>query len=95
MEPRYGSGMSDAERTSVEYIVEYIDGPLESETDRRVLVRGEYDQTLSAVAAVEGLESLFHYVAVDSREIQGDLHVRYRFDAPDSDPVEPDTEEGD
>lgn len=85
--------MSDAERTSVEYIVEYLDGPLEGETDRRVLVRGAYDQTLSAVAAVEGLESLFRYRAVDSREIAGELHVRYRFDAPDSDPVEPDTDE--
>lgn len=93
MEPRYGSGMTEAERTSVEYIVEYIDGPLEGKTDRRVLVRGQYDQTLSAVAAVEGLESLFRYVAVDSREIAGELHVRYRFDAPDSDPVEPDTDE--
>jgi hypothetical protein len=30
---------------------------------------------------------------VDSREIAGELHVRYRFDAPDSDPVEPDTDE--
>jgi len=87
--------MSDAERPSVEYIVEYVDGPLEGETDRRVLVRGEYDTSLSAVAAVEGLESLFRYTAIDSREIHGELHVRYRFDAPDSDPVEPDIDEGD
>jgi hypothetical protein len=44
--------MTEAERTSVEYIVEYIDGPLEGKTDRRVLVRGKYDETLSADAAV-------------------------------------------
>jgi hypothetical protein len=36
---------------------------------------------------------LFHYVAADSREINGQLHVRYRFDAPDSDPVEADAED--
>jgi len=85
--------MSDAERAGAEYLVEYVDGPLEGETDRRVFVRGEYDQSLSAVVAVEGLESLFRYVAVDSREISGELHVRYRFDATDSDPVEPDVDE--
>ncbi|TAM70172.1 MAG: hypothetical protein EPN48_07360 [Microbacteriaceae bacterium] len=85
--------MSDTERTTVEYIVEYIDGPLAGGTDRRVLIRGKYDDSLSAVAAVEGMESLFRYTAVDSREIQGELHVRYKFDASDSDPVEPDVDE--
>lgn len=90
--------MNDAEarnpeRQSVEYIVEYIDGPLEGETDRRVLVRGQHDTEVSAVAAVDGLESVFRYNAVDTREIAGELHVRYRFDAPDSDPVESDADE--
>ncbi len=80
--------MSDAERVSEEYVVEYVDGPLAGETDRRVLIGGRYDDRLGAVAAVEGLESLFWYNAGASREIQGELHVQYTFDAPDSDPVE-------
>jgi hypothetical protein len=80
--------MSDAERVSEEYVVEYVDGPLAGETDRRVLIGGRYDDRLGAVAAVEGLESLFWYNAGESREIQGELHVQYTFDAPDSDPVE-------
>ena len=80
--------MSDAERVSEEYVVEYVDGPLAGETDRRVLIGGRYDDRLGAVAAVEGLESLFWYNAGSTREIQGELHVQYTFDAPDSDPVE-------
>ncbi len=83
--------MSDAD--NVEYIVEYSDGPLEGESDRRVLVRGKYDERISAVAAVEGIESVFRYNALDSREIQGQLHVRYGFDASDSDPFESDPDD--
>jgi hypothetical protein len=85
--------MSTEQPVDPQYIVEYIDGPLAGNSDRRYLVGGEYDQRLSAVAAIEGMESLFHYVAADSREINGQLHVRYRFDAPDSDPVEADAED--
>lgn len=89
----YGCHMSEADRAGAEYIVEYVDGPLAGRTDRRVLIRGAFDDSLSAVAAVEGMESLFRYNAIDSREINRELHVRYRFDAPDSDPVEPDSDE--
>jgi hypothetical protein len=85
--------MTEQREADVEYIVEYIDGPLEGETDRRVLVHGDHDETLNAVAAVDGLESLFRYNAVDSREVAGELHVRYSFDAADSDPVESDDDE--
>jgi hypothetical protein len=85
--------MATTSDPDVEYIVEYLDGPLAGEVERRVLVGGEYDRRVSAVAAVEGLESLFWYQAVDSREFGGALHVRYRFDAGDSDPVEAVTDE--
>jgi hypothetical protein len=85
--------MTDSERTDVEYIVDYVDGPLAGESDRRVLIRGKFDDRIGAVAAVEGLESLFWYVAGETREIQGELHVNYTFDAPDSDPVEADPDD--
>ncbi len=85
--------MTDSGQIPAEYVVEYADGPLEGETDRRVLVDGKYDDRIGAVAAVEGLESLFWYVAGEARDIQGELHVRYSFDAPDSDPVESDPDD--
>lgn len=85
--------MSSEETRDPEYIVEYLDGPQAGESDRRYLVRGRYDKRLSVVAAIEGIESLFWYTAVECREINGQLHVRYRFDAPDSDPVEADAED--
>ncbi|MFC6355292.1 hypothetical protein [Luethyella okanaganae] len=80
--------MTNAEPQSVLYIAEFIDGPLEGETERRVLLGGTFEERVGMVAAVEGLESLFWYNAIDSREVQGQLHVRYRFDRGDSDPVE-------
>lgn len=76
-----------------EYIVEYLDGPLAEVVDRRYLVDGDYDRRVSAIAAIEGVESTFWYEAVDAREVEGQLHVRYRFDAGDSDPVEADQED--
>jgi hypothetical protein len=85
--------MSESERESVEYVVEYVDGPLAGETERRVLIDGAYDERIGAIAAVEGLESTFWYVAGATREVQGELYVAYSFDAPDSDPVESDPDD--
>ncbi len=82
--------MSD---TATEYIVEYVDGPLAGTAERRYLVQGRYDDTVSAYAAVDGIESQFQYKALDSREVRGELHVRYSFDVQDSDPYESDPED--
>lgn len=79
--------------SATEYIVEYIDGPLAGTADRRYLIGGKYDETVSGYAAIDGIESQFEYKAVDTREVQGQLHVRYTFDAPDSDPYESDPED--
>jgi hypothetical protein len=84
--------MSDAPQDP-EYIVEYADGPLVGQTDRRFLVGGEVDERIGVVAAIEGLESTFWYVAGDKRDINGQLQVTYHFDAPDSDPVETDKDD--
>ncbi|WP_431277323.1 hypothetical protein [Leifsonia poae] len=85
--------MSDQDQTVTEYIVEYVDGPLAGTTDRRLLIDGKVDERVSAVAAIEGLESVFWYVAGDVRTIGGEQYVKYSFDAPDSDPVETEKEE--
>jgi hypothetical protein len=85
--------MSDAEDSRI-YIAEFIDGPLEGRSERRVLVDGRHEQRLPMIVAVEGLESTLWYEAVEPRDVNGELQVSYRFDAPDSDPIEPDTEPG-
>lgn len=81
------------ERDAPEYIVEYIDGPMAGSTERRILISGEIEDEVTAIAAIEGDESMFRYLKVDSREIQGEYHARYRFDARDSDTVIADPED--
>ena len=85
--------MSATPHSDPEYIVEYADGPLVGTAERRYLVGGKVDERIGAVAAVEGLESLFWYVAGEEREVNGERHVSYHFDAPDSDPVEAEKDE--
>ena len=80
--------MTNPQSENIEYVVEFVDGPLEGQADTRVLVHGEHDKRISMVAAVDSMESLFWYDEIDSREVQGTLHVRYAFDSSDSDPIE-------
>lgn len=83
--------MTDASRPADnQYIAEFIDGPFEGRIEHRILVEGKYDDEISEMASVEGQERLFWYVAQDSRELGGVLHVRYREDVRDSDPVQDD-----
>jgi hypothetical protein len=85
--------MSETPHSDQEYIVEYADGPLAGTAERRLLIGGDVDERIGAVAAIEGLESLFWYVAGDERTVNGERYVSYHFDAPDSDPVETDKDE--
>ncbi|MGN6428244.1 MAG: hypothetical protein ACTHMF_15615 [Leifsonia sp.] len=85
--------MSETRPSDPEYIVEYADGPRAGTADRRCLVDGKVDERSGAVAAVEGLESVFWYVAGEERTVNGERYVTYHFDAPDSDPVEADKED--
>ena len=85
----YGSDMND---TAAQYVAEFIDGPLEGDFEHRALVGGKTESRVGMFAAVDGLESLFWYDAIDEREVNGQLRVRFRFDAADSDPVESDEE---
>ena len=84
----YGGGMADAST----YVAEFIDGPLEGDFEQRALVGGKPEKRVGMVAAVDGLESLFWYDAFEEHEVNGQLRVRFRFDADDSDPVEYDEE---
>jgi hypothetical protein len=84
--------MSTADPQDTVYVAEFIDGPLEGDVESRVLIGGKHERRLGMVAAVDGLESLFWYDATEERDVSGQLHVRYRFDAGDSDPVQSDDE---
>ncbi|GAB3125735.1 hypothetical protein [Glaciibacter psychrotolerans] len=84
--------MTSADAGDIFYIAEFTDGPLEGQTDRRVLVHGRPEPRVSMVAAIDSMESLFWYDSSDQRDVQGQLHVRYVFDSGDSDPVESNTD---
>ena len=77
--------MTTADHADVYFTAEFINGPLANTSERRVLVRGTHDERLSMVALVDGMESIFRYVAVGTKEVAGSLHVQYSFDQPDSD----------
>ena len=81
--------MADKSTESVLYTAEFVDGPLAGQVDARVLIHGKHEPRVSMMAAVEGVETLFWYDEVDTRDVQGRLPVRYRFDAGESDPYLP------
>lgn len=85
--------MTSTDRMNVPYVAEFIDGPLEGRVDQFLLINGKHSPRISMVAAVSSLESLFWYDEVDSRDVHGKLHVRYTFDASESDPVATDPDE--
>jgi len=86
--------MSDSAQNPKEYIVEYVDGPLAGQTDRRLLIHGKYDERVSALVNVQGLPTTLWYRAIDSRQVVDQQQVRYRFEPSDSDPVEEDRFDG-
>lgn len=81
--------------TTGEYLAEFLDGPLEGNFEQRALVDGKPESRIGQVAAVDGLESLFWYNAVEERELNGEVRVQFRFDPSDSDPVEFDEDDND
>lgn len=81
--------MTGKSTEDVVYTAEFIDGPLAGQVDSRVMLHGGHEPRVSMMAAVEGVETLFWYDEEDTRDVQGRLHVRYRFDAGESDPYLP------
>jgi hypothetical protein len=84
--------MTTSNHADVFFIAEFIDGPLAGDTEERVLVHGTHDEKLSILALVDGIESIFRYSAVESRDIAGKLHVTYTFNEASSDPFESEDE---
>ena len=78
--------MSDTSSTDAgRYVAEYVDGPLEGQTEHRFLEDGKPTATVPQFALVDGTEGMFEYVAGETRELNGEQYVRYSLDAQDSD----------
>lgn len=92
--PDYRGAMSDSAHTPKEYIVEYVDGPLEGQTDRRLLIDGKYDEQVTALVNVQGIDTTLWYRALGSRMVVDQQQVRYRFERSESDPVQEDRDDG-
>jgi hypothetical protein len=85
-EPARAENQAEPNRTvSTRYVAEYVDGPLEGTTEHRYLVDGKPEDRLTQIGLVDRTEAIFWYVAQDSRDVGGVQHVRYAFDAEDSD----------
>lgn len=80
--------MSDTRTEPAKYVAEYVDGPLEGTTEHRFLEGGRPEARLTQYALVDGTDAQFEYVAGDTRELNGELFVRYSFDSKDSDPLQ-------
>jgi hypothetical protein len=82
--------MSDSSRSAEpgKYVAEFSGGPLEGTVEHRYLVDGRPERRLAQMALVDGTEALFDYVAGESRQLNGELYVRFTFDPSDSDTLQ-------
>jgi len=71
-----------------EYVVFYAGGPADGQTDRRISPDGAWDEEITVVVAVDGMESLVTYARPEAREVGGQVQVTYHWDEPDSEPIE-------
>lgn len=70
-----------------EYIVIYSGGPNDGRTDTRISTDGTWDAEITVITAVDGNETMIDYTKSSWRELGGQYHVTYTYDAADSEPV--------
>lgn len=74
-----------------EYVVFYTGGPYDGQTDTRISTDGSWDETITVPVEMEGDDSLLVYGTPTAREVGGQVHVTYTWDAADSDAlIDPD-----
>ena len=78
-----------------EYIVIYSGGPFDGQTDRRISTDGTWDSEVTAIAAVDGKETLENYDVSSWRERDGVYAVTYVWDKAQSEPSEDPEDRGD
>jgi hypothetical protein len=85
-EPARAEDRADPNRAEFnKYVAEFVNGPQDGTVEHRFLVDGKPEERLTQLALVNRSEAILWYVAQDSRDVGGVLHVRYAFDADDSD----------
>jgi hypothetical protein len=87
--------MSDTSTEPGKYVAEYLDGPLEGTVEHRFLQDGAPEPQITQYALVNGSEGMFDYVAGDTRTLNDELYVTYRFDTDDSDELAGKADPGD
>jgi len=70
-----------------EYVVFYVGGPYDGQTDRRISLDGRWDDELTVSVEIDGDNSLLAYRSPVAKEVAGQLQVTYTFDPKDSEPV--------
>jgi hypothetical protein len=78
-----------------EYLVIYVDGPNDGQTDHRISTDGTFDAEITVLTAVGGKETLTDYTIVSWVEVGDQYHVTYAFDAKDSEPMDDPEDRGD
>ncbi len=90
--------MTDSQPTLAhgdEYLVIYQGGPNDGQVDTRISTDGGFDSEITVLTAVGGKETLTDYNLVNFTEVGGKYHVRYAYDAADSEPVDDPEDRGD
>jgi len=70
-----------------EYVVFYVGGPYDGQTDHRISLDGRWDAELTVSVEIDGDNSLLAYRSPVAREVAGQVQVTYAFDPKDSEPV--------
>jgi hypothetical protein len=77
------------------YVVLFHGGPFDGTTETRTATSDAWDDRVTAFASVEGLETEFVYTATGVKKVVDQVHVDYKYDPEDSDPVDDLQDRGD
>ena len=78
-----------------EYIVFYVGGPYDGQTDHRISTDGSWDAEVTVLAAVDGKETQLVYGSPEAHQVGAQVQVHYSWDQLDSEPLEALDERGD
>ncbi len=70
-----------------EYVVFYVGGPYDGQTDTRISTDGSWDDEITVSVEIDGDNSLLAYGTPVATEVGGQVQVTYSFDAADSEAV--------
>ena len=71
-----------------EYVVLYLGGPNDGQTDKRIASSSGWDDELASYIAVDATETLVRYRYESARQVGDAFHVSYRYAPGEGDPLE-------